>query len=261
MSAGHKHKSPNLLVPGEAALATLHRLLTTGMAPQMMKRWQHVDVDSDIVYLAGYNVLGTVRMADRDFVHALYEPDYAKQIIGAPIDTGLSPDDTLECLLEHEAVEKVIMDDPTNPIDLYDHHDEPGGFGSHEYATLAEHELVKKKGGTPVKYERGLAKIIKFCEGKKLERVPKDYACAPLLDDPDENEKRIIKRLRALGVVDAFKTSKQNLSYRPSTGADHCSACAHWQNQGNDGLSTCAIADGLVGPQRVCKKFEEKSNG
>jgi hypothetical protein len=194
-------------------------------------------------------------------VKALYDPAYAKQILGAPIDTGLSPDDTLECLLEHEGVEKTILDDPDSPIQFYDHHDEPGGFGAHEMATFAEHQLVMKKGGTPVRYERSLAAIIKFCNGKKLEKVPRDYACAPLLDDPDEHEGEVIKRLRELGVVDAFKTSKEALGYNSqSSGSERCGVCANWTGQGVDGLSTCQIADGLVGPQKWCKKFQPKKD-
>jgi hypothetical protein len=40
--------------------------------------------------LAGYDVAGTTRYLDRDFVHALLDPEYSKKVIGEPIDTGLS---------------------------------------------------------------------------------------------------------------------------------------------------------------------------
>lgn len=260
MSVGHHHKEPNLFAETPRIRATLHKLLTSGMAPQLMRRWRNVDFDSDVPYLAGYNVFGTTKLADRDFIHALYDSAYAEHLIGEPIDTGLSPEDTLECIFTHEETEKVILDDPSNPIDLYDHVDEPGGFGAHEYATFAEHEKVRAKGGTPHRYERGLDRIIKFCGHKQIHRIPKDYACAPYLDDTDSNTKRILRRLQELGVEDAFKASKERLEYAQSNGTDRCAGCAHWQGAPGP-LSTCGIADGLVGADRWCKSFEPKAKG
>jgi hypothetical protein len=258
MSAGQKHREPNLFVETPKIRANLHKLLTTGHAPMLMKRWNKLDIDSDIVYLAGYNVFGTTAFLDRDFVHALHDPNYAIQLLGHPIDTGLSPDDTMECILRHEHVEKVIQDDPSNPYDLYDQHDEPGGWGPHEFATFSEHDLVKQKGGNPHQYEKGLERIIAYCEKKPLNHVPRDYACAPLLDDPDSNERRVIARLRELGVMDAFKTSKEDLDYSVSSGKDRCSSCAHWENRGDlPLLSTCQVADGLVAADKWCKKFSD----
>lgn len=257
MSVGHDHKAPNLFAETPKIRVALHRLLTTGHAPALMRRWQHFDPDCDIAYTAGYNVLGTTRFADRDFVRALYEPAYAEQIVGQPIDTGLSPDDTLECVLRHEAVEKVLMDDPSNPFDLYDHHDEPGGFGAHEWATFAEHELVRQKGGTPVKYERGLERIIRYCSHKPLRVIATDYACAPYLDDPDPNARRILAEYKKLGVVDAGKTSKETVRYGPDRKGDRCAGCSMWQSKDRRAmLSPCSLVDGLVAFDRVCDKFE-----
>jgi hypothetical protein len=259
MSIGHrKHGEgePNLLTPDPKRLAMLHRLLTSGDAPQLMQRWQQNNFDNDIVYTCGYNTAGTTRFADRDFVRALNDPSFALQILGAYIDTGLSPTDTIHCVFEHEGVEKVIID-ADNPIDFYDYHDEPEGWGAHEYATLAEHQMVRRKGGDPAKYEKGLAGIIKFCEHKQLVKVPKDYACAPLLDDPDENEKRGIKRLRELGVVDASKISKETVEYEVAHDPTrHCAICSMWQGPREQTLSPCSLVDGLVRNNRVCDKFE-----
>jgi hypothetical protein len=255
MSVGHPHKTPNLLTGSAESYAMLRRLLRGGGAPELMKRWQKFDGDHDIVYTAGYNTAGTTRYADRNFVHALFDPEYATHILGAPIDTGLSPDDTLLCVLHHEEVEKVILD-ADNPVDFYDHVDEPGGFGAHEYATLAEHELVRKKGGTPAKYEAGLKAIIAFCQHKPLVKVPKDYSCAPLLDDPGAPERAIIKKLRALGVADAFKVSKASTGYKPTNGSERCSSCTHWIGDSRVTLAPCQIVDGLVRTDRICKRFE-----
>jgi hypothetical protein len=255
MSAGHKHSSPNLLIPKPQVLARLHRLLTSGGAPALMRRWQKLDIEHDIPYLLGYNVQGTTAYADRDYINALYDPQYAQQIIGGPVNTGLSPVDTLECTVEHEHVEKVILD-ADNPVDFYDHDDEPDGWGAHEYATIAEHQKVIQKGGHPAVYERGLSKIIDFCEHKHLEKVPLDLSCSPYLDDPDANEERIIKRMQELGVGDAFKVSKYDVDYGPVHSADRCSTCANWQGLRDRDLAVCRLIAGLVRDDRWCKKFE-----
>lgn len=243
MSAGHPHKAPNLLVHTNE----LRHLLSSDDAPQLMERWNHFDLTHDIPYTAGYNVAGTTRYADRDFVRALYDPKYAEQIIGQPIDTGLSPEQTLSCVLWHEAIEKVLLD-AANPIVEYQ--------AAHEFATAGEHEQVRKFGGMPVRYERGLERIIKFCVSKQPRHVPDDLCCAPYLDDPDANDRRILAAFRALGVTDASKLSKRSVDYGPGMGKSHCAVCAHWQNHGADELSTCAVTEGLVRTSRWCNKFE-----
>jgi hypothetical protein len=246
MSAGHPHRAFNKL----AHIRELKNLLAAPSAVALMRRWNKLDAQHDIVYLCGYNVWGTTRFVDRDALHALYDRAYAEQIVGESIDTGLSPDDTLECLLRHEAIEKTLLD-ADNTIDTYD--------DAHEFATAGEHELVRAKGGRPVKYERGLARIIAFCQKKPLKLVPQDYACAPLLDDPDNQARRTLKILQGLKIPDALKKSKASLDYGLSTSADHCSSCKHWQpshHEAQFGLAACQIADGLVRDSRWCKQFE-----
>ena len=241
MSAGHGHPRPNLKHPRELA-----KLLGQGGAPELMHRWQKLDVDHDICDTAGYNVAGTVRYLDRDAFHALLDPDYATHILGEPIDTGLSGEETIQCLADHEGTEKVILD-ASNPIDSYE--------GAHEMATCAEHEQVRKFGGSPIKYERGLKKIIAFCEKKNPQNPPHDLACATYLDDPDADDKRTLKAFQQKGVLDSFKTSKRALDYSHATGADQCVRCAHWQGDRVHELSLCQIADGLVRNDRWCNKF------
>lgn len=245
MSVGHDHKVPNML----AHTRELKRLLSRGDAPHLMKRWSHFDIDHDIPYLCGYNVQGTTRYADRDFIRALYDPKYAEATIGQPIETGLTPEQTLECALWHEAVEKVLLD-AANPVNEYE--------AAHEFATAAEHEKVWALGGTPFRYERGLERIIKFCQSKQPKLVPKDYCCAPYLDDPDSLDLRLLQAFRQLGVVDASKLSKRSVEYSRGDGHDQCAGCTHWQARGADNLSTCAVTEGLVRTTNWCKKFEPK---
>lgn len=245
MSAGHGHSRANTKHPSE-----LKHLLATGGAPALMKRWQALDVDHDVADLAGYNVAGTVRYLDRDFFKALLDPEYATEILGEPIDTGMAPHDTVDAILTHEGIEKVVIDSQ-NDIDTY--------LAAHEYATCGEHQLVTAKGSTPLKYERGLKKAIEFCEKKKLKLVDQDFSCAPLLDDPDKNDKRALKELRALGIADAFKKSKGPVEYSKSTGADRCDGCEHWLASKDTGpeLSRCQLIDGLVRVDRWCRLYEK----
>jgi hypothetical protein len=225
MSAGHHHTYPNPLTGGKACYDTLELILNTGAGPELTKRWSKLDLDHDIVYGAGYNVQGTTRYVDRDLARALYEPDYAERLLGTVIDAGLSPDDTLACILKHETVEKIILDSDF-PIDLYANQE---FIGAHDYATFAEHSLVRQKGSTPVRYERGLAKIFQFCAQKPLRSVPNDYSCAPLLVDPDPNARRVLKVLRSMGIQDAFKLAKEAVDYHSFLGSrGSCVACKHW---------------------------------
>lgn len=242
MSAGHGHSRPNLRHPKE-----IDKLRREGGFDEMMKRWQELDVDHDMVDLGGYNVDGTTRYIDKDIFRALLDPDYAKEIGVGEIDTGLTPEETVTCLLEHEGTEKALIDSD-NDIDDY--------ISAHEYATVAEHEKVRAFGGSPIKYERGLAKAIKWCQKKTPEQVPADFACAPLLDDPDANDKRVLKLLREQGVADAFKTSKASVDYSKATGEDQCARCSHWAEDREADLSRCEIVSGLVRKDRWCTKFE-----
>jgi hypothetical protein len=242
VSAGHGHSRPNLKHPKELA-----KLLTEGGAPELMHRWQRLDPDHDINDLAGYNVAGTVRFIDRDAFHALLNPAYAEHIGVGPIDTGLSGEDTIACIIEHESDEKVLLDADNN-VNTYP--------GAHEFASTGEDEKVIAKGSTPLRYNRGLKKLIEFCAKKNPVKVPRDYACAPLLDDPDANDKRVLARLRQLGVIDAFKVSKASQDYSKAVGADKCFVCKGWQGDRSHDLSPCAVVDGLVTKNRWCRAFK-----
>jgi hypothetical protein len=230
VSAGHGHSRPNLKHHTE-----LRKLLSIGGAPALMQRWHSLDPHSDIPDLAGYNVPGTVRYIDRDAFHAILDEEYAVHILGEKIDTGLTPDETIQCIAEHEGDEKVILDGD-NPIDTY--------LGAHEFATAGEHDKVRRFGGSPIKYERGLKKIIAFCLKKNPQKVPHDLACAPYLDEPDDNDKRVLKVFQAQGVQDSFKTSKRTLDYSHAVGADQCERCANWQGAPGHDLSLCCSTAG-----------------
>jgi hypothetical protein len=256
MSSGSPHYRPNLKHPGE-----LTKILSEGGAPQLMQRWKRLDIQHDVPDLCGYDVWGTVAFADKDFFRALTDPAYAEQIVGAAIDTGLKPEQTLDCLIGlpgqppgHEKIEKVLLD-ADNPIDTYE--------AAHEYATSGEHEKVRAHGSTPLRYERGLDRIIRWCEKKIPKAVSRWYACAPYLDEEDKQDAVTLKVLKTLGVQDAFKASMAKAGYTKSTSAARCSGCASWQGPRNTPLALCKLVEGLVRTDRVCGRFEsmEGTNG
>jgi hypothetical protein len=68
---------------------------------------------------------------------------------------------------------------------------------------------------------------IEWCERKTLHKVPHDLACAPYLDEQDEQDKRALAQMKRLGVVDASKLPKEEVDYSESTGDDRCRIMIH----------------------------------
>jgi broad specificity phosphatase PhoE len=232
MSSGAEHRAPNRVTQTNELE---NKLLRSGGAPSLMRRWQKVDTEHDIPYGSGYNVDGTIVYIDKDLAAAVHD---------GRVDTGLSAPDTLECLCRHERVEKVLLD-ANNPIDSYRE--------AHDFATAAEHHLVREKGSTPARYERGLAPLFKLCASKVIENVPADYACAAALDINDE---RILKALQDHGVDDADHVSRESVSYGRAAGKDRCSTCSMWGDEQNAMLAHCTMVNGLVRTDRVCDRFD-----
>lgn len=248
MSAGHKHSRPN-----HRHYTEVKNLLAQGSAPQLMQRFRGLDDQHDCTYLAGYNVAGTKRFIDQDVMKALLDPAHATELLGAPIDTGMSPEDTIECLMLHEGVEKVLLD-ADNDLDTY--------MACHELATAAEHEEVRRRGGKPIQYERGLKAAIAFCAKKVPGKVDPDFDCTPLLDHPDAVDRKVLAALQKLGISDASKVAKDGVAYGKSTGEDQCAGCAHWQASPDTGpdLSRCDTVCGLVRRDRWCRRYEAKES-
>jgi broad specificity phosphatase PhoE len=237
MSAGAEHRTPSRLAHGGA----VESLMKSGGAPSLMRRWQKIDFDNDIPFGSGYNVDGTVVYLDRDLVRALFDPDYAQQLVGHEIDTGMTPHDAVGCLWRHEQVEKVLSDSD-NHITSYE--------AAHDYASAAEHDMVRQQGSTPVKYEAALKPLFAYCARKTLKQVPKDLSAAPALDEP-----AILAKLKAAGVEDADKVSKQSVNYGKGHGDEQCSRCTMWMGQDNSPLAPCSLVEGLVRDTFLCDKF------
>lgn len=222
----------------------------------MLARPFKVTTTKQIPDSAGYSVLGDEYFIDADLYRAILAGSWRDPRTGKVHITkvrGLTPMQVIQCLLKHERTEKCILD-ADNPINAYP--------DAHEFATLAEHTQVKAFGGRSVDYERALAPVIAWNQVKPLNDVPPDLSCAPLLDDPDAQDKITLRVLDGLGIQDADKISKKTVEYGPSKGADKCSACANWASANRSAeLSPCKIVDGAVRTNYWCTKYQEGQNG
>jgi len=253
MSAGHAHSRR----PNAGSVAELRKLTADPDFQRMRARPYTVVAKKQIPDSAGYNVLGTVYYIDVDLYQAIRSGTWTHpktgKVFRVSVD-GMTPDDVIHCLLEHEITEKCLLDGD-NDISIY--------LAAHEFATIAEHLAVKQRGGRPFAYERALRPLIEWNQVKPLTDVPADLCCAPLLDDPDKDDKRTLKVLRGLGIADAFKVSKESVGYSRSTGADRCDGCAHWMAEQAVEIAPCEIVDGAVRGNWWCRKWaaEEKDDG
>lgn len=235
MSAGHAHKHPN-----ERHATELKKLLVDPDTQRLLASPSRVDFAHDLPYLAGYSV-------QRDPVQVYYlDQDFAAAAKNGQVKVpGMTPEQILLAVLKHEKTEKTLLDAPNN-IDTYQ--------SAHEMATLAEHELVKSFGVTPLLYERGLAEIIKVCQKKPIVKPPLDLDCSPYLDDPDATDKRILAQFKKFGVGDASKLAKKTVDYSQSKGDDRCDGCEHFIAGGE--LGDCEIVNGAIRPEWTCDRYQ-----
>jgi len=57
--------------------------------------------------------------------------------------------------------------------------------------------------------------LLREGEARPVRNPDPTLAAAPYLDDPDANDLRVLKELRAAGVVDATEVSKKSVDYLP----------------------------------------------
>jgi len=241
MSVGTHHVRPN-----RAGWPKLQELMARPSFRRMWARPFKVDVEHQVPDTAGYNVLGSIYYLDKDF--------YAAVMSGQIQIAKMAPKQIFQAILIHERTEKCLLDASDNDVNDYLGDDRESG--AHEYATLAEHEFVRKF-TTPRLYEAGLHQVINFNEHKQLTNVPLDLDCEPHIDESDAADKRALEDMRRLGVADAGKVSKRSVNYSKSTGEDRCVRCSHWMGQKTSELAPCQIVSGAVRDGWWCKKYEK----
>lgn len=114
-----------------------------------------LDVDHDIPDGIGCNAEGTIRYIDKDLFRA---------ILDGSADTGLTPEQVIECLVANIEAERETADAnpdmPWHDVSLEGH--------------KAEAEKVESFGGNVTAYDQALAPLFIACKDKKPKNVPAD---------------------------------------------------------------------------------------
>lgn len=135
--------------------ARLASLLGHPAVPEMRRRFNDFDAEHDIPDGIGCNAKGTVRYIDRGLFNA---------IVRGEADTGLTPEQVIECLVEHIEAERVLSESAKaehwSDISILAHR--------------AEAEKVESFGGDVDRYDRALAPLFIACKQKTPKKLPKD---------------------------------------------------------------------------------------
>ncbi|MGA2127263.1 MAG: hypothetical protein ABSG76_14045 [Xanthobacteraceae bacterium] len=185
MSAGHPHRRLN--ARHEAELARLRR--DPAVAARLGRRFA-IDTRHDVADLAGYDTAGRTIYIDRHLAAALRAgrlalPGRGNAQVGRIV---------MRALATHEHTEKALID--------------AKGYSypaAHEFATLAEHQLLRSAGVAPHAYEAALKPWIRRISRGPIETPPKQLDCTPYRDDPDRADQRVLAIYRRLGVTDAAR--------------------------------------------------------
>ena len=225
--------------------AELFEMLGRGDTPALLAQPVKVDHSRDVPDTGGIGV-------DRKTVY-IDEGFYNEVMQGLVRVRGMSARQLITCIVEHEHTEKSVMDGD-NPVNTYP--------PAHEYATGQEHEVVKEiTGRDPQAYEDEIKEGITRClrrfiaRGRAAANPPKDLWCGPYLDDPDADDEKVLAILRAKGVEDAHKVSKETVGY--GIGPEACRDCAMFA-EGSGPLRKCEIVSGLVRDKLWCGRWSAK---
>jgi hypothetical protein len=232
----------------DASTADLLTALGGGDTPELFERPYRVETAFDIPFGAGNSVDRRTVYVDRGL--------YAEVMDGSFGDSGLSPDQIITCWLGHEHSEIVIVQGE-NPVETY----EP----AHRRALCWEHldvlTILGRDGAAEkiARYEKSIWPGLVRCYNRPVMKAPLDLWCAPLLDNPEEQDEEHIKRLQSLGVVDAFKHSKFDIHY--GVGPNQCHECQFSiePREPKFQLSTCMIANGRIRRNRWCEFWKQKA--
>jgi hypothetical protein len=244
MSIGTAHAHLNRATP-----ARLEVLQHTPSFRRMWARPFKVDTNHQVPDTAGYNVAGNVYYIDKDF--------FAVVTSGQLRIEKMPPKAIIAAILIHERTEKCLLDADNDVVTLLgvDRVDYDGPHGAHEYATLAEHQFVRRF-TTPRAYEAGLAQIIRFNEHKPITNPPKDLDCEPYLDEMEAADRRALTEMRRAGVDDADKVTKESVKYSRAKGEDRCVRCKNWMGSTTAELAPCKGVAGAVRTEFWCTRYE-----
>ncbi len=247
MSIGHNADNEEL---EESSLTELFESLGGEDTPELFDRPYTVNTDYDIPFAAGNSMDRKTIYIDRGLFAEVMRGTFGK--------SGLTPQQIIDCWVEHEHTEKCIVDG-NNPVDTYP--------PAHQRALAMEHVGVlailgkNDAKGKVDNYEDtvwpGIQRAYKIPE-----RVPADLWCSPLVNDPQDQDEAILKRMVELGVLDARKRDKQTARY--GIARHRCDKCRHWspevmvQEAGT--LAACRVVSGLVRNDRGCDFWMDRTS-
>ena len=229
--------------------AELYAILGQGDTAQFKAQPVKLDHSYDVADAGGISVDRKTVFIDEEF--------YNEIMSGRVRVRGMQPRQVVSRIIDHEHTEKVVMDGD-NAVNTYP--------PAHEFATTDEHEGVEEITGkdAEIDYEPGLSDGIKRCMRRFLAKgrsanPPKELWCGPHLDDPTDDDRKVLDILRAKGVEDAHKVSKETVNY--GVGPEQCRDCRHFGGVVVDGsgpLRKCEIVSGLVRDKLWCKRWSAK---
>lgn len=155
---------------GRQSALVVNRCLEDPEFRELLHRFERVDDNHDIPYLAGYSTDGKVMYRDRHLPEMFsYEHEGRKK------EYNPQP-----FIYDHEAWEKAAID----------------AFGwkyqhAHELATAAERRAVLKAGLLWKPYQEAYKPFIKADEHERIKKVPHDLDLTPYEDDP-----RLLRHLK-----------------------------------------------------------------
>lgn len=231
MSTGNRLEQPK-------SKAELNRMLGLGDTGELAARSFSLDTEHDIPDLGGISVDGKTVYIDRTFV-----ADLKAGRVRVP---GLSWRQVLDVICEHEHIEWAIAAGD-NPVDVYE--------AAHPFALRAEYNELETLGADVERVEESLKPSIRKAERENPKNPPKDLWCSPYTDQPDADDKRVLRRFISKGVIDASKQSKREVHY--GFGDTKCRECVMYQQTDKD-MSPCDLVCGLVRWDRQCDKWKAR---
>jgi hypothetical protein len=225
------------------------KILGEGDTPELFALPYDVDHTYDWPYGGGNSVDGATVYIDRTL--------YDEVMRGLVQVSGMTPSQIIRVWCLHEHAEWAV-EFGDNAADDY----QP----SHEHATtIEEHNVETILRVNPQRYEECIKSGLQRCVRRFIKlgtkaNPPRDIWCGPVLDEPDADDKEIIRILRAKGVRDAFKCSKAAVRY--GIGPEECRACAMYGDRDvHLDLRYCDLVSGLVRANRHCERWVARSKG
>lgn len=241
MSIGHRQLDNEELI--QASIEQLYEALGEENTPELFAQSYKTDFDHDIATGGGVSVDRKTIYIDHSLYTECMDSTFYK--------TGLTPQQIIERWLDHEHIEKCMVDGD-NPVDNY--------YPAHTRALKFEHQRVlailgyKNPTAKIRQYEETIWPALLRCYHRPIKKVPKDLWCAPVLDDPTERDEEILETYRKLGVVDANKRAKYEVHYQP--GPNNCEDCRYWNpdylSQDHGKMAACKITNGIVRHDMRC---------